>query len=238
MTPLERLFRHLVQNLAALDPARLRSPVSLADIHRSIIPYRAHRRALGVDTSEDYELLLLRLCAGEGGFARAAPEELRARFEEEAEKANPDLEVLHEHGEAAITLAAERVAHALGSEPGSSFAPRRDAEAEAEPSSHSEANADSDQEGDPTEVLQLDAIRRRSARSAAGDRPGQSAVAATIEGGYRCGYCGADLPSGRAVNFCPHCGQTQSLSHCPGCRQEVELGWRYCVNCGYALGER
>jgi double zinc ribbon protein len=51
----------------------------------------------------------------------------------------------------------------------------------------------------------------------------------------RCAYCGGRLPSGRAVNFCPHCGQNQTVLLCPGCRSEVEPGWKHCVNCGRAV---
>jgi predicted amidophosphoribosyltransferase len=52
-----------------------------------------------------------------------------------------------------------------------------------------------------------------------------------------CLYCGGSLPTGRTVNFCPHCGQSQTQILCPECRSEVEPGWRHCVNCGAAVGE-
>ena len=53
----------------------------------------------------------------------------------------------------------------------------------------------------------------------------------------RCAYCGGRLPVGRAVKFCPHCGQNQTIMLCPGCRSEVESGWKHCVSCGRAVGE-
>jgi hypothetical protein len=52
-----------------------------------------------------------------------------------------------------------------------------------------------------------------------------------------CVYCGGSLPVHRPVNFCPHCGQSQTQILCPECRSEVEPGWRHCVNCGAAVGE-
>jgi tRNA(Ile2) C34 agmatinyltransferase TiaS len=52
-----------------------------------------------------------------------------------------------------------------------------------------------------------------------------------------CLYCGGSLPTNRQVNFCPHCGQSQTRILCPECRSEVEQGWRHCVNCGAAVGE-
>jgi hypothetical protein len=70
MTDLERLFRRLVDNLIAIDPARLHRPVALADLLNSIIPYRTNRRALSIDSAEDYDMLVLRLCSGEGGYVQ------------------------------------------------------------------------------------------------------------------------------------------------------------------------
>jgi hypothetical protein len=55
--------------------------------------------------------------------------------------------------------------------------------------------------------------------------------------GPTCLYCGGSLPTDRTVNFCPHCGQSQTQILCPECRSEVEPGWRHCVNCGAAVGE-
>ena len=53
-----------------------------------------------------------------------------------------------------------------------------------------------------------------------------------------CLYCGDRLPVDRPVRFCPHCGQRQTPPECPRCHSEVEPGWRHCVACGAALGER
>jgi hypothetical protein len=52
----------------------------------------------------------------------------------------------------------------------------------------------------------------------------------------RCTQCKGLLPSGRTVNFCPHCGRSQALTHCPVCESELEAGWRHCVTCGYHIG--
>ena len=113
MTDLERFFRRIVSNLAAIDAGRLREPVPLAEIPLSIVPYRINRRALQVDTSEEYEMLLLRLCAGEGGYIRTEPEKVRQKFEEEVRSPNPDLEVIHRFEDVVLTLRPERVDRAL-----------------------------------------------------------------------------------------------------------------------------
>jgi hypothetical protein len=224
VTDVERFFRRLVSNLAATDPARLHRPVSLDEISRDILPYRTNRRALQLDTSEDYELVLLRLCAGEGGLVRTEPHEARARFAQEIRSANPDLDVLHAFENVRVTLTAESLARALEAEPEGIYAPpgRR-----AEP------------EIDPDLVLgasQLDDLPGVSEAELPDDLP-EPAEPSAAESGPSCLYCGGSLPVHRAVNFCPHCGQSQTQILCPECRSEIEPGWRHCVNCGAALGE-
>ena len=52
-----------------------------------------------------------------------------------------------------------------------------------------------------------------------------------------CRYCGGELPEGRALNFCPHCGQNLQVLNCPGCGADVEFGWKFCVSCGKTIPE-
>jgi hypothetical protein len=47
-----------------------------------------------------------------------------------------------------------------------------------------------------------------------------------------CLFCGGDLPSGRPITFCPHCGQNVTVKLCPACSAELEVGWKYCPTCG------
>jgi hypothetical protein len=108
VTDLERFFRRLVANLAASDPSRLHRPLPLEDIHGSIVPYRSNRRALHLESSEDYEMVLLQLCAGEGGLLRNEPEEARARFAEELRSPNPDLRVMHRFENVLVSLRSSR----------------------------------------------------------------------------------------------------------------------------------
>jgi hypothetical protein len=55
------------------------------------------------------------------------------------------------------------------------------------------------------------------------------------ESGPQCRFCGGALPGGRAMNYCPHCGQNLQVLNCPACGAEVEAGWRFCVACGKAV---
>ena len=216
VTDLERFFRRLVGNLAAADPARLHRPIPLADVQHDILPYRTSRRALELDTSEDYEMVLLRLCAGEGGLVRTEPEDARARFARELESPHPDLGVLHQFENVLLTLRSEPIARALGPEPGapSAFAP---------PAAR------------PVPDIGLPELDETAAPEP--DAPAEPAAESVEDEplGPHCLYCGGGLPAGRTVKFCPHCGQSQTAPTCPRCRAEMDPGWRHCVNCGAAV---
>jgi hypothetical protein len=212
MHDLDRFFHQLVAALAAGDPARLNRPVSLREIRESVLPYRTSRRDLGVDSVEDYDLLVLRLAAGEGGFARTSPDDARARFAHESATPNPDLAVLERHADAVLTLEGLRVARALAAGESDPYAP-------AAPSSEPEPAV-----ADEADVLDLDLAT-------------PPADSATAPAPLMCLYCGSTLPIARAVNFCPSCGQSQTTPRCPQCQSEVELGWRHCITCGAALAQ-
>lgn len=218
MTELERFFRRLVANLAADDPARLHQPLPLEELHGSIIPYRSNRRALGLESSEEYELVLLRLCAGEGGFVHTEPEEARAGFAEELRSPNPDLAVLHRFENVLVSLRTAPLARALAPEPDPDlpYAPPLPPPIAgiAEPA---------------LDLPPSDPLDRPAARGGVE----QEEVAS---GEARCLHCDGLLPTDRPARFCPHCGQRQTPPECPRCHSEVETGWRHCVNCGTALG--
>jgi hypothetical protein len=240
VTDLERLFRALVQRLSSADSDRLYQPLPLSEIQFSILPYRTNRRAIGVDTHEDYELLLLRLAAGEGGFALAQPEDARARFVAESRSAHPELIVLQEQEAATLLLSGEEIADALGSREDDRYAPPAPGAGRLTPAAGLPLI-------EPPTLPPLAAAPPRPVELEPFDlRPpavSPPAVVASVPptadlGEDQCAFCGGALPSGRAVNFCPHCGQSQRALRCPGCGIEVELDWRHCVSCGVALGSQ
>jgi hypothetical protein len=222
VTDVERFFRRLVANLASSDPARLHHPIPLEDVYQSIIPYRSNRRALHLETSEDYEMVLLRLCAGEGDLVRTEPEDARVEFVEEVKSPNPDLDVLRRLEHVVISLRSEPLAQALEAEP-ELEAPYLTPSAAAPPAP-------------PIPGLDLPPVETFEPIDQSGalldddplaDEPAPSAP--------HCLYCGDRLPADRPVRFCPHCGQRQAPAECPRCHSEVEPGWRHCVNCGTPL---
>jgi len=238
VTDVERFFRRLVANLASSDPARLHHPIPLEDVYQSIIPYRSNRRALHLETSEDYEMVLLRMCAGEGELVRTEPEDARVEFAEEVKSPNPDLDVLRRLQHVVISLRSEPLARALDPDPELETSYRTPSAAvppappipgldlppveTIEPIEDAEPLLDDDplpEEAEP--LLDEDQLDGGAAQPVP-----------------HCLYCGDRLPADRPVRFCPHCGQRQTPAECPRCHSEVEPGWRHCVNCGHALAER
>jgi predicted RNA-binding Zn-ribbon protein involved in translation (DUF1610 family) len=225
VSDLQQFFRQLVANLSAADPVRLYQPLPVADIQLAIIPYRANRRALALESAEDYEMLLLRLCGGEGGFARTDPPEVQAKFEAELTGSNPDLALLRVHSDALVTLSEHAVARALAVDPHAAYTPPP-APAQETSSAGPSHTRPADDGGE--DELPLDEIR------APGDPDTHPADAA----GLMCLYCGGTLPVGRLVNFCPHCGQSLTILRCPACQAEIDQGWRHCAGCGAPVGDR
>lgn len=242
MTDLERLFRRLVDNLIAIDPARLHRPLAVGDLLTSVMPYRTNRRSLAIDSAEDYDMLVLRLCAGEGGFVRMVDEDITQLFNDQLTSPNPDLGILREHPKAEMLLGTEPLAHALGPGPDESYAPPEDepidlppaprrAEPVVEPPVEPVRRMSFSAEPAPPATPMIPPLPRITAE------PTPTGPVLHRDTGARCGFCGGRLPGSRTVNFCPHCGQNQTFTRCPECQSELELGWRHCINCGHHIVE-
>jgi hypothetical protein len=233
VTEVERFFRRLVSSLATSNPTRLQGPLLLDDITGSILPYRAYRRALELDTVEDYEAVLLRLCAGEGDLVWTEPEEARKRFVEESRSNNPDLTALYAFENVYLSFRPEPLLWALAPDPRADYTPPPTPEP---PPSAPEPEPAPVDAGSDEPALVFGAARPEMPPPL--EEPDVDEVGEAVEPPRQtCLYCGGSLPTGRTVNFCPHCGQSQTQILCPECRSEVEPGWRHCVNCGAAVGE-
>ena len=90
MDDLDRLFRYLVDHLARTAPERLQKPFQVSELYQRLVPYRMHRAALGFDSIEDYELTVLRLLAGESGYASVDPPDAQAALAEEVRQVDPN----------------------------------------------------------------------------------------------------------------------------------------------------
>jgi len=214
---LDLLFGRLVEVLAR--DVRLATPFPAADVYERLVPYRSNRSRLRVATHQDYEMTVLRLLAGERGYVRLEPDEIREGYQREVTTTNPDPAIFRNFPESQVMinrLAAERF---LRGE--SVYAP---------PAPAGEESLDEpDVEEEPIDYTSENPI------------PVVAGAAFEIEGetrpGAQCAYCGGVLPGDRKVNFCPHCGQPPSGElRCPACGSEVDVGWAYCLACGRATG--
>ncbi|HXQ29892.1 MAG TPA: zinc ribbon domain-containing protein [Gemmatimonadales bacterium] len=208
---LERLFGRLVEALADAGPGRLAIPFATAELYEHLVPYRSNRARLNVATHQDYEMTVLRLLAGERGYARLEPADVQEALQREAASSNPDTGLFRSFPDSQVLvnrIAAERF---LKGE--RAYAPvQPPASADAVPPDEVRA----DDESGSTSAFALDESDARAPQ---------------------CAYCGGTLPAGRKVNFCPHCGQPPSGElRCPACGSEVDVGWGYCVSCGRPTG--
>jgi predicted RNA-binding Zn-ribbon protein involved in translation (DUF1610 family) len=69
-------------------------PIPVSDFLDRVFPYAIARRKLGIDVSEDYEALALRLLAEEGGFAEVTPADAAELARVTVSEKLPDLAVL------------------------------------------------------------------------------------------------------------------------------------------------
>ena len=179
-----------------------------------------------LESSEDYELVLLRLCAGEGGLVRTEPEEARARFAEEAgEPQSRPATCCTSSSTCVVSLRSEPLARALDPEPDPSlpYAP---------PSRPSRWPASTCRRS-----TRSTSSTRSSRRRPRGARRGTPRTSATVASAPHCLYCGDTLPGRPAGPLLPALRAAAGASECPRCHSEVEPGWRHCVSCGTALAD-
>ena len=232
---LARLFRRLVLNVAQLDPSRLDGPIPIVDVHQNLVPYRTHRAILAIDTNQDYEMTVLRLLAGEGGFARVEPDEVRTLFEREAHAVNPETGIFRRFPSATVRLKPDQVHNVLGGvdaarhEPESAGSADAPAPVVAAPEPAFEIVAPAPPAALDDEVEQPELPFSLGDES---DEPPETTGRDVTLPGAQCSYCGGELPVGRTVIFCPHCGQNVGVMHCPICGTELDVGWRFCLTCG------
>ena len=255
MDALDRTFRHLLQTIQARYPAYLTQPFEVAELYQNILPYRHHRRELGLETNQDYELVLLQLLSGARDYF-VVSDDMRERLARELAAPNPDPGVFREYSTSQIALSPAAVRRfqsgATGSEPAFAAATAAPSEPPTRAASQRVSAASvatsprSSSSAATAPTLATQPTPRRSGASSSGAsaaptpaprgsaapvpaRPPQTVVPQT---GEQCRYCNGALPTGRRITFCPHCGQNLTVVNCLACGTELELGWKYCTTCG------
>src|SRR6185369_7851033 len=103
MDNLDRMFRHLARIVRARHPQYLTQPFTVAELHQSILPYRLHRRELGLETNEDYEITLSELLSGARDYL-IVDESMRERLRSELANKNPDPTAFKQFATSTVAL--------------------------------------------------------------------------------------------------------------------------------------
>lgn len=264
MDNLDRMYRHLVRVVRSRFPQHLVQPFSVSDLNQTILPYRLHRRELGLDTNDDYELTLTELISGARDYL-IVDDAMRDTLGAALAEVNPDPSAFKKFASSMVALSPSALRSldvGLDEGAGSSILP---GVRSAPPSPARTA---------PAAGVAAPAVAAASARGAARPAPSAPAPAAAPkrpttpvapaanspapamptpttttktsggvrvvvpQAGDRCRSCSEPLPAGRPITFCPHCGSNVTTLNCPACGSELELGWKFCPSCGRPAATR
>ncbi|MFN2567267.1 MAG: zinc ribbon domain-containing protein [Gemmatimonadaceae bacterium] len=234
MDNLDRMFRHLVRTIQTRHPEYLGRPFEVAELYQTILPYRLHRRELGLDTNQDYEMTMLELLSGARGYL-VVDDRMRDALRKELGSGNPDPSVLREFAAAHVALASDAVRRLDTPEGRDGVRAEPMPAAPAPASRHTRPRPSSE---DTPAVATPTSAPAPTASTIAAPRRGSSGHARVVTiaaTGEPCRFCGGALPPGRQITFCPHCGQNLTVINCAACGTELELGWTYCTTCGRAV---
>jgi hypothetical protein len=208
MDALDRMFHVLVRTLREKNPALLDAPFTVGELHSQILPYRHFRRELGLESNQEYELILMELLTGARGYLDV-DERLRDELGKELVAGTPATSRVRDFADAHLSV--NNAAQAKVPE-----APRVSTPGRAMPATPPA--------GASASAYAMDRISGAI-----------TPVASSALSDSRCRYCSGELPGGRDVRFCPHCGQNLQVLNCPACGAEVEAGWRFCITCGKSV---
>jgi hypothetical protein len=256
MDDLDRVFHRLVSNIRHRHPEYLTLPFTVQELYETLIPYRHHRRELGIETNQDYEIAVTRLLSGERDYLQADPE-MRDKLQAELASPHADPGGFREFAGAKVSLAPEalRRIRALTVPAGATGTPFPNTTAQGASQSATEASqsAQASTTGGaapaaasgsgaavsptPTPGGFNATFPVSSATAGESARPTPAAISSMLSAAVPegCPFCSGTLPEGRAVIYCPHCGNNLSVSRCPACGGELEKGWKFCVSCGRSV---
>ncbi len=216
---LDRLGFRLARTVQTQYPHLLSQGFTLSDLEERLLPYRDARREMANSDAGAFEVTLLRLVSGERGYLLTHPR-LQAASLHALNSTSPTLTLVSEWATTSLRL---------GNLPGAA-----------------QANVHPGATIDLLPCLSTPAIKRTQSSEKAPPcaRPGHrdengraGANALTPEQPSRtsqlhCRFCDGQLPAGRKITYCPHCGMDLTKRQCQACSTELEAHWRYCVTCG------
>lgn len=232
MDDLDRVFHRLVSNIRHRHSEYLTLPFTVQELYETLIPYRHHRRELGIETNQDYEIAMSRLLSGERDYL-LADQSMRDKLKAELESPHMDPGAFREFAGSKVSLAPEALRRikaltvARSDEPAEPTKPAEPTTVPPPPPVSAMFKVAS-----PTPAAAAAAPAPEASKAAPAAL--SSMMAASVPEG--CRFCGGTLPEGRNVVYCPHCGNNLSVSRCPACGSELEKGWKFCVTCGRTVG--
>jgi Double zinc ribbon len=197
MDAIDRMFRVLVQAVRDAQPRYLVQPFEVGELYQTLLPYRHFRRELDLDTNEDYELALMKLLSGAGGYL-IVDDRMRDALEQELESPNPDLGAFRQFADAQVALspaALQRESHTA--QPGQQSPP--DAGASVRIATPAEVAADAAAAADEARCRYCGGKLPRERRAVFCPHCGQNLTV------INCSACGAELEFG--WKFCVACGR-------------------------------
>ena len=240
MDNLDRMYRHLVRTIRSRFPQYLHQPFDVSELHQTILPYRHHRRELGLETNEDYEITLSQLLSGERNYL-IVDDRMRDVLKAELATKNPDPTVFKQFAPARVALSPTALRSlSIGPDEDAASAatiPTNeilfDRAATAEPPIATAAPAAA--ELPPPRVTTAPSVEPTPSATPTA-QPVVISRTVVPQADEHCRSCNELLPSGRSITFCPHCGENVTTTHCPACGSELELGWKFCPTCGRPVG--
>ena len=206
-----RFHRVLAESIAVGTPAYLRKSFTVAEIYQSLTPFRSHHDHLGITRNREYDELLLRLLAGEGGYLVLESEPAREAIRRELERRHRNTGIYREFAAAKVRLNPARIPVDL-------------------PEAPSAAARATGKDGTRTGPAG-DAARSPARRVAAAGKVRRSG-AVPKAAPDTCPACGGKLPDDDRLTFCPHCGENTREAPCPQCGEILQREWRFCIVCG------
>ena len=246
MDDLDRVFHRLVSNIRHRHAEYLTLPFTVQELYETLIPYRHHRRELGIETNQDYEIAVTRLLSGERDYLQSDPE-MRDKLQAELASPHVDTGAFREFAGAKVSLAPEalRRIRALTVPTGETSAAGGSAGQTSEAAANTTtatsgtaavasgaAVSGSPSPGGFSATFPLSPAPAGSDVPASQETPAAISSLMNVAVPEGCPFCGGTLPEGRAINYCPSCGNNLSVSRCPACGGELEKGWKFCVTCG------
>jgi len=229
MDDLDRVFHRLVSNIRHRHSEYLTLPFTVQELYETLIPYRHHRRELGIETNQDYEIAVSRLLSGERDYL-LADQSMQDKLKAELLSGHGDPGAFREFASSKVSLAPEALrrikALTVSDAPDAPSAPSAPVPKPINATFPVASPAPASGPPAPNAVPE--------AAKAAAPAALSSMMSAPVPEG--CRFCGGTLPEGRTVVYCPHCGNNLSVSRCPACGSELEKGWKFCVTCGRGVG--